>query len=369
MSANTAIHKVATPKSASTKKTALIPIDSAMLVRKVRPVARLRRTSSGTPAQVIVHQRHVGGLERGVESRRPPSRSRGRAGQRWSVVDAVADHADAARAPPSASMMASFWRAAGPRRRSSIPTARATAAAVVGLSPVSMASSMSSACSSRMAAMLVCAQGVGDAEHAEHLRRRSRPPSPTCRRPRARASSRSTSGPTDFMLLDEAMAADRQRAAIDHAAESPTDLVLYRPAPAGARPSSRGPPPAPGGASRSLRGSLRAAERIACRRPPSGTTSVSSGRPSVSVPVLSSARKRRSLAPSRWDAALDQDPAPRRRRERRDDRHRRRDDERARARDDEQDERLVDPRVERSPPPMSGGRNATRSASTSTLGV
>ena len=96
------------------------------------------------------------------------------------------------------------------------------------------------------------------------------------------------------------------------------------------------------------------ASRAAARRqdlggpaPSRRMTSTTSGRPCVSVPVLSNATTRTAAARSRWTPPLISTPRRAAPGQRRHDRHRRRDDQRARAGNHQQHERPVEPVAER----------------------
>ena len=93
MSANTAIHMVALPNTASTKNTALMPSASAMFCHSTAWVRRDRRMVSAMRPQVVVHDDHVGGFHRGVGAGGAHREADVGLGQRRRVVDAVAGHA------------------------------------------------------------------------------------------------------------------------------------------------------------------------------------------------------------------------------------------------------------------------------------
>lgn len=94
VSANTAIQRVATPATESTKKTALIAIANTMFCRSTAPVLRLSRTSSGSLRRSSCVAQLVRRVDRGVRSGRAHREADRRLGERGGVVDAIADHSD-----------------------------------------------------------------------------------------------------------------------------------------------------------------------------------------------------------------------------------------------------------------------------------
>ena len=90
-------------------------------------------------AQVVGHERDVGGLERGVAARRAHRDADVGGGERGRVVDAVAHHRHGAVRAPAARAPRRPCRSGSRRARTSVTPARsATAAAVRSLSPVSI---------------------------------------------------------------------------------------------------------------------------------------------------------------------------------------------------------------------------------------
>ena len=211
---------------------------------------------------------------------------------------------------------------------------------------------------------------------ARRSARRRRPAGPPARRSCPRDSSAAS-------CVVEAVIA--QAALVEQAVAAHQHLASVRRGPATPRPGEPRRTSAPA-AARSLRARARPrtagrdrmrgcapptaaarrqhlAARAAAARP---ATSVTSGAPRVSVPVLSktTARTRPSVLEVR--AALDQHAAPRGRGERRHDRDRRRDHQRAGAGDHQQHQRAVGPFGERRRAAASGGSAASASASAST---
>ena len=63
MSANTASHSVTRPSGARVRKIALTTTENRMFCQMMREVRRARRSVCGSAAEVVAHQRDVGGLE------------------------------------------------------------------------------------------------------------------------------------------------------------------------------------------------------------------------------------------------------------------------------------------------------------------
>ena len=104
VSANTAIHNVASPHSVRPKNTSLTPARRQCSATARVAVRRDSRTNSGKLAQVVVHEDDVGRFDRGIGAGRAHGEADIGARQRRRVVDAVADHARSDRGARKASM-------------------------------------------------------------------------------------------------------------------------------------------------------------------------------------------------------------------------------------------------------------------------
>ena len=111
----------------------------------LRIVARAERARAHDAAQVALHQRDAGALDRDVGAGAHGDADVGLR-ERGRVVDAVAGHRhDAASAPAAAARPAPSRSGSTSAITSSMPSSAATASAVVRLSPVSMTTASPSA--------------------------------------------------------------------------------------------------------------------------------------------------------------------------------------------------------------------------------
>ena len=93
MSASTASHSATSPKGASRTKRPLIAIETTTFCLMIRFGGAREPHRLGELRQIVLHQRHVGGLQGHVGARRAHGEADRGGGQGRGVVDAVADHA------------------------------------------------------------------------------------------------------------------------------------------------------------------------------------------------------------------------------------------------------------------------------------
>ena len=92
MSATTAIQSVATPATAKTTQASLMAMARATFARMVASVDAAEADGERHCAQIVGHERDVGGLDGGVGAGGAHRDADIRRGERRRVVDAVADH-------------------------------------------------------------------------------------------------------------------------------------------------------------------------------------------------------------------------------------------------------------------------------------
>ena len=258
--------------------------------RMLRIVARDSRRARTMPRQVALEQGDAGALHRDVGAGAHGDADVGR-GERRRVVDAVAGHRDHPARALQRSTTALFWSGRTSASTSSMPSRRATALAVVRLSPVSITTRMPSALSAASASGVEAL--IGSAMARTPAARPSTPTkiavAPSCAQ-RLRLRPRGTPD-VDALLAQEGGVAEHDLSALDRAERALAGRRLEVRRPARWRcPRSSAAVDDRGGErvlARALEARGEAQHLVLAEALRPATMAVTAGLPSVSVPVLS----------------------------------------------------------------------------------